>query len=65
MPEVLCAQRGLPEQLGAQGGVRLNFCGLTGGYAGTCVGLGAGVCRNCGGLREGYAGIFCVLRGGV
>ena len=53
----------MPEVLGVQGGVCRNFCGLTGGYAGTFGGSGGGmpallwarggVCRNVCGLRGG------------
>ena len=45
MPELLCAQGGRPELLGAQGGCMPDLLGAFGW-----------VCRNFSGLRGGYAG---------
>ena len=62
----LDSRGGMTEFLWAQGaGYTVTFVGSGGGgYAGTCVGLG-GVCQNFWRLREGYAGTFVSLRGGM
>ena len=75
MPELLWARGGgyagtsvdlgggMPELLGAFGGVCWNFSGLRGGYAGAVVRSGE-VCRNLWGLMGGACRNFCGLSKG-
>ena len=65
---------GMPELLGAFGGVCWNFSGLRGGGMPERLWARGGVCRNFSGLMGGYAGTFvrsgavgrncCALKGG-
>ena len=54
----------MPEVLRAQEGICWNFCGLTGGYAGTFGGSGGGMPELLRAQGGGYAGTFVGTWGG-
>ena len=58
MMELLCAQGGWPELLGAQAGVCRNFCGLMEGYDGSFEGSWGGGLTELLCTQGGYAGTF-------